>query len=320
MPPLLSVIIPHYNHHAALPKALESVLSQTLKDLEVVIVDDCSDIPCDDIVTLYREKGVKLTLERNETRKYTKESRLVGVEAAQGKLITFLDADDLFYTNSALEHHVECLLEADADVVQFASQHYDDGVKKPQSPWWAKLLAEGELRGGDIFRTYLRKDCAGHLAWGKIATRELWLTCLPHARASSVRRYQEDLLLGSLLFFHARRYFGSSKIGYIHFNNNGGAALHKAFGRCATHYAMLTEFLPYLRQHRADEDLCVEMEAFLFKAMKLHITRFLEYAAPKVERDTLPPESIFSEMLEHAEPDKALRVLMTGLLHMIRFR
>ena len=49
MPPLLSVIIPCCNHRDFLPGALDSVRAQTLKDLEVVVVDDCSDEPCEDL-------------------------------------------------------------------------------------------------------------------------------------------------------------------------------------------------------------------------------------------------------------------------------
>jgi len=316
MPPLLSVIIPHYNHHDALPNALESILNQSLKDIETVIVDDCSDAPCDDIVAGYRAKGRNVTLVRNEKRKYTKESRLIGIEAARGELIAFLDADDTFYKNAALQYHVELLLEADADIVQFELLHYADRVKKPHSPWWAKPLAE-DLRDGDIFRTYLRGNCGGHLVCGKIATRKLWLTCLPPARASSVRRYKEDLLLASLLFFHARRYIGSTRIGYVYFHNNV-AALHKAFGRCASLYAMLTEFLPYIQQQGADTATCAEMQAYLFKEIKENMMKYLEYVYPSLHENSLPPESIYSEMLEHAEPDMALRILMIGLMQVIR--
>lgn len=317
MPPLLSVIIPHYNHHADLPKALDSILAQSLKDLETVIVDDCSDAPCDDIVALYRAKGLNITLARNEKRAYTKESRLIGVEAAQGRLIAFLDADDFFYKNAALEYHVERLLETDADIAQFGSIYYADGVRLPQSPWWTKALAEGLLSGEEIFRTYLRGDCAGHMVWGKIATRDLWLACLPAARASSVRRYQEDLLLGSLLFFHARRYLGSSRIGYVHFNNNL-EALHKGFGRCASLYSMLTEFIPYIRRKGADDGLCEDMRDFLSRTIKSNMLNFIKYAYPNPSENTLPSEAVFNEMREHADPDRALRVLLTGLAQLIR--
>jgi len=316
MPPLLSVIIPHYNHLEALPKALDSVLAQTLKDLETVIVDDCSDLPCEDIVSAYRAKGLDITLVRNATRKYTKESRLVGVEAARGKLITFLDADDALYQDAALAHHAELLLETDADIVHFDCQYYRDGVEQEESRWWAKPLAE-ELRDGEIFRAWLRADCAGHMVWGKIATRELWLACLPHARSSSVRRYMEDFLFGALLFFHARRYIGSSRLGYVYFHDNA-AALHKAFGRCTSLYAMLSELVPYMRRKGADAGLCADMRAYLLKKTRENMMNYLEWLYPHMQKNVLPPESVFREIREHADADRALRVLMTGLLQVLR--
>jgi hypothetical protein len=191
-----------------------------------------------------------------------------------------------------------------------------DGVRQPKPPWWAKSSLADDLRNKDIFRTYLRNNCNGHLVWGKIATRELWLKCMPHAQASSVRRYAEDLLLCSLLFLHARHYIGSHRIGYVYYHNNS-AGLHKAFGRCASLYAMITEFLPYMQQQGADAAECKIMHTYLFSHIKENMLNYLEYTYQNLQENNLLPESVFREMREHAEPDMALRVIMTGLMYLM---
>ncbi|MCB6543605.1 glycosyltransferase [Desulfovibrio desulfuricans] len=59
--PELSLIVPHHNHLQCLPHLLDSVLAQDFKDIEVVLVDDCSDEPCLPLVEAYRTKGLNIT-------------------------------------------------------------------------------------------------------------------------------------------------------------------------------------------------------------------------------------------------------------------
>jgi hypothetical protein len=103
----------------------------------------------------------------------------------------------------------------------------------------------------------------------------------------------------------------------VYYQNNV-AALHKAFGNCAGLYAMLTEFLPYMQQQGADAGACADMRAFLVRMIKENMIKHMEYVHPNLQENNQLPESVFSEMQEHAEPDMALRVLMTGLMQVIR--
>jgi glycosyltransferase involved in cell wall biosynthesis len=92
--PLVSVIIPTYNRAHILPRALESVFLQELKDLEVVIVDDGS---VDDTARVVRDLAdprlVYHPLDRNRG---IGAARREGVSRARGGLLAFLDSDDLW--------------------------------------------------------------------------------------------------------------------------------------------------------------------------------------------------------------------------------
>jgi len=90
--PLISVIIPTYNRAALLPRAVKSVLDQTHRNIEVIVVDDCSTDSTDEVVKSIVDERLKyVRLERNSG---GSAARNKGVEIAQGEYIAFLDSDD----------------------------------------------------------------------------------------------------------------------------------------------------------------------------------------------------------------------------------
>ena len=92
---LLTIIIPTYNRPQLLLKAVNSALAQTIDSLEVIVVDDCSSQPID------LPEDPRLRIIRLEQNKGGAAARNIGVEAARGKWITFLDDDDLLLPNMA---------------------------------------------------------------------------------------------------------------------------------------------------------------------------------------------------------------------------
>ncbi len=91
--PLLSVVMPVYNVAEYLPAALDSVLSQTLTDLEVIAVDDGSTDECLEILRAYerRDYRVRVLTQPNSGQGV---ARNLGVQSARGEFLTFLDSDD----------------------------------------------------------------------------------------------------------------------------------------------------------------------------------------------------------------------------------
>lgn len=88
---LVSVIIPVYNYERYLGEALESVLSQTYKHLEVIVVDDGSTDRSAEVAKSFTDKGVTYCYQDNAG---IGPARNQGVELAQGEFLAFLDADD----------------------------------------------------------------------------------------------------------------------------------------------------------------------------------------------------------------------------------
>ncbi|VEP15839.1 Glycosyl transferase family 2 [Hyella patelloides LEGE 07179] len=92
---LLSIIIPSYNRPQLLPLAVKSALAQTIENFEVIVVDDCSPQP----VSLPEHPRLRvIRLERNQG---GAAARNIGINAAKGHWITFLDDDDRLLPNMA---------------------------------------------------------------------------------------------------------------------------------------------------------------------------------------------------------------------------
>lgn len=91
--PLISIIIPTYNKSQYLKEAIESVLNQTYKEIEVIVVDDGSTDNTGEVVKSFDDPRVIYFFQKN---KGPAAARNSGLRRAKGKYIAFLDSDDLW--------------------------------------------------------------------------------------------------------------------------------------------------------------------------------------------------------------------------------
>ncbi len=90
----ISIIIPVYNKEAYLERCLDSVLAQSYKNLEVLLVDDCSQDGSLKICEKYAEKDARVRVLKQEKNAGASAARNAGIAAADGDYIGFVDADD----------------------------------------------------------------------------------------------------------------------------------------------------------------------------------------------------------------------------------
>ena len=93
--PLITVIIPCYNHGRYISKAIESVLAQNYSNTEIIVVDDGSQDETSDVVKSY--PTVRYHLQNNSG---LSASRNKGIDLSNGKILVFLDSDDWLYQNA----------------------------------------------------------------------------------------------------------------------------------------------------------------------------------------------------------------------------
>lgn len=108
MTPVTSILVTVYNREAYLGACLESILSSTYSDFEVVVVDDASSDRSVAIAGEFEQRDARIRVHRNSENlgDYPNRNRAAGL--ARGKYLKYLDADDLIYPHS-LEVYVEAM-------------------------------------------------------------------------------------------------------------------------------------------------------------------------------------------------------------------
>ncbi len=122
--PLISIIVPVYNTEKYLPKCIESILAQTYTDYELILVDDGSSDRCPGICDEYADKNSRIRVIHKENGGQSS-ARNSGLSIAKGKFVMFMDSDDYYAQDHALQKLVQQQSEQDADLVCFSYSKED---------------------------------------------------------------------------------------------------------------------------------------------------------------------------------------------------
>lgn len=141
--PIVSVIIPSYNAADYIAQTLESVLTQTLTDIEVIVVDDGSTDNTRIIVADFANKDPRLMLVE-QANQFAGVARNNGMSKARGKYLYFLDADDYIESNT-LDELVNAIEQHGADIAIAKSEGFDNTT----GDTWT---IDGALNGVDFDR------------------------------------------------------------------------------------------------------------------------------------------------------------------------
>ena len=152
----VSVVIPVCNVAPYLERCLDSMLGQTLKEIEYICVDDCSTDGCVEILKKYEKKDSRMKVIYHNTNQSTSQSRKDGVLASTGKYVMFLDSDDVLRPE-ACQCAYEAISSKGVDVVHFGTKVVNcGGVPEARITMNEKLL---EPYSGTIKNRSLVKAC-----------------------------------------------------------------------------------------------------------------------------------------------------------------
>ena len=147
MTPAVSIIMPVYNTEKYLREALDSVLAQTMTDIEVLCVNDASTDSSLDILREYAAKDPRIIIIDSATNNGLAGARNLALPHAQGKYLLFLDSDDIFAPELAAKTFARAE-ETSADICVFSGELFfeDTGEHRP-----APFLCRADLFPETVF-------------------------------------------------------------------------------------------------------------------------------------------------------------------------
>lgn len=186
----VSIIVPVYNVANYLTDAIESAVSQTYENVEVILVDDGSTDGCSGICDAWADKNEKIKVVHKENGGLSS-ARNAGLEIAGGDYIYFLDGDD--YISPELVQTVVLYMNLGYDMVIF--QHYavhDDGKKELRTCSLGEYIIDGTDVRKDYYIKTLLQYRIGWEAWNRMFRRDI-IEAL-HLRYEDNRKiFAEDL-------------------------------------------------------------------------------------------------------------------------------
>ena len=262
--PLVSVIIPNYNHAQYVGDAIRSVLAQTYHEVEIIVVDDGSIDNSREVISVFDDK-VRYIYQKNAG---LSAARNTGIKLAQGSLIGVLDADDM-YEPGYLQTLVSALQEhEDADGIYCGYQFVDHTNNllpqieaRPVEP--EKLY--DALLDGTFFvpeSIFLRREVYDNVGLFDVALRacedwDVWLRAAKKYRIihSSDILTRHRVLPGSMSTEPLRMLNNRLAVLKKHVGdeptNSGSSMAHRAFGRA--YLGSCVEYIQYGNSDRAYE-------------------------------------------------------------------
>lgn len=132
--PLISVVMPAYNHQAFVAEAIRSVLTQTLQDIELIIINDGSTDDTEKVILEFADSRIRYFTQSNQGAHHALNR---GISLAQGEYLAIINSDDVFITNR-LEILLNTLQDSNLDFVisdiNLINEHSE--IITDSSHWW----------------------------------------------------------------------------------------------------------------------------------------------------------------------------------------
>jgi len=209
--PLVSIIVPVYNVEKYVSECLESLIKQTYKNIEIIVVNDGSTDNCAMICEDFsvRDNRIKVINKRNGG---LSDARNMGINKAKGKYVMFVDSDD--YVNKEFaESAMKGILKKNADIAcfRFLSVFEDGSTKISSKSTPLSFIEYSNVEAiNDIFT---RGGSLKVNAWNKIYKKELFLN---NEISYPVGRVYEDNLTTYKLMYYSKKviFFDKSLLFY----------------------------------------------------------------------------------------------------------
>ena len=234
--PKVSIIIPVYDVSKYLRKCLDSVINQILKEIEIIIINDCSPDPKDDeICTEYAKKDKRIVYVKHEKNLGPGGARNTGIKIAKAEYIGFIDSDD-WIDYDMFSELFNSILETDSDIVGcgFVLTNNNSIIKKIV------------FRANTVYlnqKNYLEIE---HKACNKIIRKNLFIE---NNIFFPEKIFHEDLATMPRIFYYANAITYISKCHYYYFQRDS-STVHAHSNKHVDDYFKVFQILKDFYQER----------------------------------------------------------------------
>ncbi len=268
MQELVSIIIPIYNVEDYLERCLNSVVNQTYKNLEIILVNDGSTDRCKKICDDYQKKDDRIKVIHKENGGLS-DARNAGIEIAKGEYISFIDSDD-YVSNDYIEYMYNMIKNTSSKLAIC-------GVKEV----WAHTTIVEEahtksesLTAKQTLRNLLLDQGIEICAYAKLYHRDLF----KEIRFPKGKVYEDSAVMYKLIMLADKIVYGDKKC-YYYIARNGSISKHKDFNLNENDYIKHTnEMLEFLL--KKFPDLEVPIHRFDINS-KFRILKMLMFTKPR---------------------------------------
>ena len=214
MTPKLSIIIPVYNAEMYLGECLDSLLNQTFKNIEIIIINDCSPDDSESIILEYMSKDPRIKYIKHEKNRSVLQARISGILTATGDYIWCVDPDDYIPTLDAFQILVDKIDCTQAEVIQFK---IDSTIEL--NDWFEISVLNLLSNGHEVKQFFFTTDMKAFDLANRIVKRGLFNKIIKNIPRDSYMNSAEDFFMCSLIMNSADSYIGIDEFLYFYRQN-----------------------------------------------------------------------------------------------------
>ena len=211
-----SIIVPVYNTEKYLRRCLDSLVNQTFKDIEIIIVNDASQGNCKEIIEEYQKKDNRIKYIEHSENKSLLQARKTGNIASTGKYIMYVDSDDEIEIN-ACEEIFNVIKNEDYDIVSFGTKVISND--KTKFIQWALSTNRFKIDSKFLLCEVINQKIS-HNMWNKVFHRRIIEKVIENISDIQIMN-AEDMLQCLIAFYFAKSYKVIQKHLYIYYADIG---------------------------------------------------------------------------------------------------
>jgi len=284
--PLVSIIVPVYNAERYLEDCIESLIGQTYRDIEIILVDDGSTDGSKKICERYAvsDSRIKLIHKRNDG---AGSARNTGLAASKGEYIYFCDSDDTIRPET-IERSVDAAVSEDADLVMFGAETVTGSGDRITNDPYEKKHDYSSIRDPKALFAEMKKN-------------DEYACCVPFLfmrrtviRSGFIRTIHEDELFTPQIIYSARRAVVLPDIFYIRKLHENSVTTTK---KCEKNYTAMLHVIAGLEKIENKDATLVSHICDLYRTINVMYSGFDEAEKEKVKEKKKKADKYFIKMM-----------------------